>query len=397
MIIHPFRGILYNKKKIKNPADVFSPPYDIISPAEQVAYYRKSPYNVIRLELNKASKRDNSKNNVYTRAAGFFDSWMRNGILERDDKPAIYIYAKTFLHNGKKRNTFGFIAVAKIDKSRHSHVRPHEHTFTAPKEDREKVLDIVGVNLSCIYTLVEDQGLKINRLLREASKARPFIDVKFDKVRHRIWKMSGEKELKKLQQFMKNKQAFIADGHHRYEAAANFRDKNNTPSANYVMMYFASIEDKNLTILPTHRVVKKLPRIPENIFDITPVLNKKKMLEALDKNFGKAHIFGMYADGKFSALKLRNSEKLDVELLHDLILQGAKDIYYTRDAAEAVELVNKKQYKAAFFLNPTRAEEIKDASIRGEKMPHKSTYFYPKLLTGLVMRSLKNLGDFIDV
>ena len=391
MIVKPFRALYYNKKKIKNLAKVYSPPYDIISPKEQRGYYKKSPYNVIRLEFNKSK-------DPYASAAGFLNGWRKEGILAQDEKPAIYVYGQSFLHNKKLRNTLGFIAAGKIGQSRHEEVRPHEMTFKAPKEDREKILDIVGANLSCIYTLMEDSGLKIHNLLGNASNSKPFIDVKIDNVRHRVWKMPDKNLINKLQRLMRDKKAFIADGHHRYEAAANFRDKmmridknfSDKSPYNYVMMYFTSMEDKGLTILATHRVVKDFVAVPPH-FDIAPVPNKKKMFDALYKYCGKEHVFGMYADGKFSVLKLKNkiNKKLDVAILHSLILNKDQAIFYTRDADEAIKLVNSKKYKAAFFLNPTPASEIKDTSLKGEKMPHKSTYFYPKLLTGLVMRTFR--------
>jgi len=417
VLIYPFRGILYNKKEIKDFKNVYSPPYDIISNVQQDEYYKKSPYNVIRLELNKKTEADNEQDNIYTRAAGFLKEWLGEGILKLDDKPTIYVYGQSFKHNKKIRHTLGFIAAAKIEQSRHSQVRPHEMTFKAPKEDREKVLDIVKANLSCIYTLVEDNGLKINKLLRSASRVKPFIDVKIDDVRHRIWKVQGSSVIKTVQKLMSFKKVFIADGHHRYEAAANFRDKmagleknfSDKSPYNYIMMYFTSMEDKNLTILATHRVVKDfnvgaIHELPLH-FDVVPVSNKKKMFEMLDKYFGKEHVFGMYYNGKFSVLKLKNnvgadlcvcptqgdhrgSPLLDVSILHDLILNNVHDIFYTRDPNEAIGLIDKKEYKTAFFLNPTLATQIKDISLAGGKMPHKSTYFYPKLLTGLVMRKL---------
>lgn len=400
MLIFPFRGILYDIKNIKGPKNLFSPPYDIISPSEQDAYYRASPYNVVRLELNKATKYDNEQDNVYTRAAKFFNGWLKDGILEQDKEPAIYVYGQSFLHNKKMRHTLGFIAAAKIEQSRHSQVRPHEMTFKAPKQDREKILEVVRANLSCIYTLVEDKGLKINALLRQASKDKPFVDVEIDRVWHRIWKLSDRLQIERLQRLMASKKAFIADGHHRYEAAANFRDRmqkidknySDRSPYNYVMMYFTSMEDKNLTILATHRVVKDNSPAGAEFFQVIPAPNKKKMFEELGRHFGRSHVFGLYSGGIFAVLKLKDKkskEKLDVAILHSLVLNDKnQNIYYTRDANEAIKLVDSAKYRAAFFLNPTPASQIRDTSLAGEKMPHKSTYFYPKLLTGLVMRSL---------
>jgi uncharacterized protein (DUF1015 family) len=392
MYIRPFNGVLYNKNKIKDPAGVYCPPYDIISTAGQDGYYRKSPYNVIRLELNRSK-------DPYASAAKFLSDWRKNGILQRDERPSIYVYGQDFKYKNRMRHTLGFIAAARIEQSRHSQVRPHEKTFQAPKQDREKVLEVVGANLSCIYALVEDNGLAINRLLRDISKGRPSVDVRIDAVRHRIWRMKAAGPIKRLQAAMSDKKAFIADGHHRYEAAANFRDRMKaldknyslTSPYNYVMMYFASMEDKNLTILATHRVVKDGYAIPAGRFQVAPVANKKKMLEALDKNSLKAHVFGLYRGRQFSVLKLKDAkpgQRLDVAILHELILNGAGDICYTRDADEAINLVDNGSYRAAFFLNPTPASQIRDTCLIGQKMPHKSTYFYPKLLTGLVMRGL---------
>jgi uncharacterized protein (DUF1015 family) len=431
MIIYPFRGILYNKKKIKNLSKVCSPPYDVISSKQQEYYYRSSPYNIIRIILNKPAGSDNEKNNTYTRAAEFFTEWNKNGILIQDTRPAIYAYGQTFEYKNKARKTMGFIAIAKIAASGFDCVLPHEKTFNAPKLDRERLLASVGANLSCIYTLFEDETRGVSRLLSKLSARKPYIDVMQDKVRHKIWRVTDDKLIKKIQQYMASKKLFIADGHHRYEAAVNYRNRlrqqdsnfNENNASNYVMLYFGSLEDRGLTILPTHRLLKGLGNISigqfnkrlEDFFEVVYVKNLKALLGGLDRYFGKAHAFGLYINKQFRLLRLRPSKalskkegfsrhykNLDVVILHKIIFDEIlgldlarkkqdEVISYSRDAQLSVQWVDEGKYKAAFFLNPTDIRQVRDICLAGEKMPHKSTYFYPKLLTGLVMRKLDDV------
>ena len=273
MLIYPFRGILYDNK-ISNLGSVYSPPYDIISPPQQAYYYQLSQYNIIRIILNKPTRKDNQKNNTYTRAAEFFNEWYKKGIIKQDDRPSIYVLSQTFEYKGHKYQTLGFIAIAMIGESPMDLAFSHEMTFDEPKIDRERLLASVGANLSCIYTLFEDDQFKIRKLLLKLSKRKPVVDVTVEQIRHRLWKIYDGKTIEKLQALFRDKKVFIADGHHRYEAAVRVRDKmkkidpsfSKKSGYNYVMLYFTSLQDKGLIILPTHRLLKSFGDVSSNQF-----------------------------------------------------------------------------------------------------------------------------------
>lgn len=426
MLIYPFRGILYNTAKIKRPHSVYAPPYDIISPQQQSSLYRTSPYNVIRLELNKPAPADNAGNNPYTRAAKFFRQWQAQGILKQDVMPVIYVYGQDFKYKNKMRRTLGFIALASLEDL----ALPHEMTFNAPRQDREKLLSAAGANLSCIYSIFQDKGCKAGNLLRGVTTKKPFIDVKADAVRHRLWRIQDKKQIKQLQGFMSGKKVFIADGHHRYEAAINLRNRilnqdkefNKKSPYNYVMMYFVGLESDGLTVLSTHRLLKCLGKMSSaefkkrlgDYFQVVPVKSKNELFKSLDGHFGKGHAFGLYLDKQCALLKLKDKgrlnkefsrelsvhhRKLDVAILHKVIFekilgfgltcQDGGMISHTRDAEQAIQWADEGKFKAVFFLNPTKIDHVRDVCLAAEKMPHKSTYFYPKPLTGLVMRKLE--------
>lgn len=420
--IKPFKGILYNTEKLAM-AEVIAPPYDVISPSMQTRFYQKSKYNVVRLILGKVEKSDNKSKNKYTRAKIWLENWLKDKILVKDQKSSIYVYTQEYLYRGKKRTRMGFIALIKIEDPKRSGVLPHEYTLAKPKEDRLNLIASTKSNLSPIFSLFQDKENKINKMLKHYIKSRELLfTVEKDGVIHKLWNVESKTVIKKISRYMRNKKIFIADGHHRYEVALAYRNKmrkrkNFKKSMDYVMMYFSNLSERgNLTILSTHRVVnniegfneKKIKNKIGKYFSIRKIRNIEHSLDSLEKASRRKHRFCMYlGKNKFYLLSLKEAysvnkliaatktyslKKLDVTILHDLVINkilGVKNpessIKYIRNASDAASLVDKGDYEVAFFLRPTDVRDMKAVAEKGEMMPQKSTYFYPKLLTGLVL------------
>ncbi|MBL7157843.1 MAG: DUF1015 domain-containing protein, partial [Candidatus Omnitrophica bacterium] len=275
--IKPFRGILYDRKKV-NIAKVVTPPYDVISATMQDRFYKRDKFNIVRLVLGEKSKKDTPNNNRYTRAGKTLDNWMRNKIFVKDKNPSIYIYAQEYLHKGKKRTRVGFIALMKIEDPKKSGVLPHEYTLTKPKEDRLNLILKTEANLSSIFTLFEDKQNKVNKILKRFIKSKsPLFTLEAEGVIHKLWQMDERNAIERIQSHMRDKKIFIADGHHRYEVALAYKKmmlkrKKFKKSYGDIMMYFSSLsESGNLTILSTHRVINNIEQ-----FDETKILNKLK-------------------------------------------------------------------------------------------------------------------------
>ncbi len=434
--IKPFKGIIYNNDKVSL-NDVATPPYDIISPEEQENFYKKSEYNIIRLIVGKNEPGDNEFNNKYTRSADYLKDWLNQEIFLTSNGPAVYIYEQEYEIKKEKKKRIGFIALLKLEDFESGKVLPHEKTFPKTKVDRLNLLKTCKANYSQIFSLYSDSEGKIDNILRQFPNDESTIQVTDkDGVNHVLRPIFDEKIIKEIAQLMKDKTIFIADGHHRYETALSFRnnmrEQANSYSGdegfNYVMMMFINMDDKGLSILPVHRVIKDIPPLDENEIlekvsdffkiesfefnksnkeEVTGILNQR-----LSAKFGKSHAFGMYlGTNKYHLLTLKDEniineivltehssdwKKLDVTILHSLLIDKIigvksknlikhKSIKFTPDENEALELVDKGGYKIAFLVNPTKIEEIRDVASNREKMPQKSTYFYPKLLTGMVI------------
>jgi len=426
--INPFLGYIYNTKKIKDISKVLAPPYDVISSEIQDSLYKRSEFNIIRLILGKDKTGDNKTNNRYKRAKAFLDEIIAKDILTKDKKPSLYLYGQEYTGAGEKRQRLGFISLMKLEDRKNSSILPHERTFAKPRKDRSKLIHNINANDSPIFSIFEDRKNVVTDILDRESKKKPVFDVNFEGVRERLWRVSDSKIISRIAAELKNKQVFIADGHHRYEVALNYRDEmrkrhKKIPAVapyDYIMMYFVGLDDSRLTILPTHRVVKNIGNLKnevilsllEEYFDIKKFKDFNNMY-LVQKNQGGKFTFGMYCGNGFYLLKLKDTanlsdlikgemsnewKALDVTVLHKLLLERVlkvKDkegnIAYYRSASDAIEKVKNDGYKLALFLNPTRLEEVKDIALKGEKMPHKSTYFYPKLLTGVVINKFNGV------
>ncbi len=419
-VIKAFRGIRYNGEKIKKFEQVLAPPYDVISKKEQGRYYNESPFNVIRLELGKDSAGDNAKKNKYTRAAHFLNEWLENGVLKKEAAPAVYVVVQDYREEGKMKNRIGFIAAMELDEKQ---VLKHENTLAAPKKDRLALLKEVRTNLSPIFGLFEDRQAVVQKALQASLQRAPALDVSVSDVRHRLYVEDRPQVLKKIISSLQKKPMFIADGHHRLEVAFQYKrlrgpSKNGSnDGGNYVMTYFSDVLHNPFKIFPTHRLIHTqktksgVVATLKKLGDVQKVSSLSLLLLKLSKYrsqvLGRPFTFGVYTKKEgFWLLTLSNKlaakvgknpvQQLDVAVLHQSLIAPyfgvkkiakSKEIDFTRDPKEAVGRVNSGEFSAAFFLRPTSLEEMITVSKKGLKMPQKSTYFYPKLLTGMVFHS----------
>lgn len=424
--IRPFKGILYNKKKVKDLSRVVAPPYDIIPPKMQEELYKRHPKNIVRLILGRIEKTDGASDNRYIRARLNLEDWLRSDVMLQDRKEAFYIYSQIYKYGNKTIERTGFMALMKLDAEKDNKVLPHEKTLLAPKIDRLDLMREVRANLSPIFLLYGDKGHKILVVLKKFSSGnKPIIDVRFDGARHKVWALDDMEAIRYIEKAMRDKATFIADGHHRYEVARTYSEEaqgKDLPqdlkeNSKFMMVYFVESDDKMLTILPAHRLIKDtgslsgkdmLSRL-EKYFKLKKTSSLKSLMAALG-SVKASCAFGIYLGGKeFYILRLKSPKlsdavikdkpkewkRLDVAILHIFVLQhvlGVSDddsnIEFVKDPAEAVSGLARGAFKAAFFLNPTKADEVTRIASLGEKMPRKATYFYPKLLSGLIINKL---------
>ena len=437
--IAPFKGILYNQNIIESMTDVVTPPFDIISPKEQELFHRQHPHNMIRLILGQTSPDDTPDNNRYTRAAAFFDQWLAQGVLRRDDRPALYMTAMEFNVRNQKTTRYGFITLVKLEPFEKGIVLPHERTFSNVRSERLELMKATRANLSPIFALYPDgNGLMAKMQARVEGQA-PVMD--FTETlgfRHRLWRIKDPDLHQQAAMALQPKKIFIADGHHRYETALNYRNwvAKNTPDftathpANYVMMYLCGMDDPGLIIRSAHRMLKEVPAdalsaLPDRaaeFFDIETFNFRPETLTQVQSTFFrslKAHAahnaVGFLAKNSqtFYLLALKPNVMtrlfgnelakalldIDVTVLTRLIfmellgfdkqrLDNEKLIGYASRAKNAVQAVLRGEYDVTFILNPTRIDQVRAIAEGGLIMPRKATYFFPKVIAGQVMNSL---------
>lgn len=434
--IRPFRALRYDLQHI-SAAEVVTQPYDKITPAMQERYYAASPYNLVRIILGRREAEDNTVQNVYSRAAASSREWRAQGILRQDSSPSIYAYSQTFTApTGSSFERKGFIALGRVEDYSAKVVFRHEQTLAKPKADRLDLLRATRAHYEQLFLLYEDSG-EIDSLLAPAPHSVAAIDVADEYgVAHRVWQISDPGVVASIQAKMRDKKLVIADGHHRYETALNFRNecRENAsrakasacdPDAPYefVMMTFVNMNDPGLLVLPTHRVVHSLPSFSADdfqsasgaFFEIEPT---KSGIDAgcatnLLRELGRAgtSLLAVTANRAFvlhspkpaasqflTGLSTRQ-QSLDVVQLHKCVLEGVlklseesirnqQNLSYLREAGEALDSVRKGQANIAFLMNPCRVQQVRDIAFAGEVMPQKSTDFYPKLLSGLTAYAL---------
>lgn len=427
--IVPFRALRYDLQQV-SAADVVTQPYDKITPAMQERYYAASPYNLVRIILGRGQANDNTAQNVYTRAAAYGREWRAQGILRQDSAPSLYAYSQAFTSpTGARFERRGFIALGRVEDYSAHVVYRHEQTLAKPKADRLDLLRATRVHYEQLFLLYEDSG-EIDAQLR-TPKA-PTIEVADEYgVTHRVWQISDPAVIESVQANMRDKKLVIADGHHRYETALNFRNEcraaagssNSQAPYEYVMMTFVNMNDPGLLILPTHRVVHSLETFSIEDFvnasraffdveEIDPALDAARATNILRERgrtgsallaVGANRAFVLQnlkpAGSKLLAAFSPRQQALDVIQLHKCLLEGVlklteesirnqQNLSYLREASEALDHVRQGKANIAFLMNPCRVQEVRDIAFAGEVMPQKSTDFYPKLLSGLTAYAL---------
>jgi uncharacterized protein (DUF1015 family) len=427
--------------------EVVTPPFDVISPEEQEAYHRRHPYNMIRLILGKQKPGDDENHNWYTRAAATLAAWRKEGVLIRDFKPALYYYEIDYqdVSDGFQTRK-GIICLVRLRDFSHGSVLPHERTYEVTKSERLELMLACNANLSQVFALYSDPTQRVTHILsQERDHGEVFRFMDNAGIRHRMWRVTREPAIHKIREYMREKPLFIADGHHRYETALNYQrlmqhrypERGERASFNYVLMYLANMHQKGLSILPSHRMFVHLPQ-----FNLETFLGRAAQYFAVERfpfnatnrsevqseflhylySAGEHQSIGMYESGadQFVLLKMREDvnhkcwraklpeplQHLDVVVLTELVfkqllnidektLNDETGISYRHNAVNAIEQVDRNQFQLAFLLNHPKIEHLQEVARSGLFMPHKSTYFYPKVIDGTVLNLLDPSEDVV--
>ncbi|HEV7129063.1 MAG TPA: DUF1015 domain-containing protein [Ktedonobacterales bacterium] len=439
--VRPLPGLRYTATA--DLAALVTPPYDVIAPEAQARYYERHADNIIRLELGRDLPGDDALDNRYTRAAVTFAEWRLRGVLAQD-VPSFYLYEQRFAVAGTTYARGGLLARVRLEPWDAGVILPHERTLSKPKDDRLKLLRACAANLSPILALYDDPKGDVSRGLARARKGKPTLELVDDEgEEHRLWLVRDAALTARLASLFGGRQLYIADGHHRYETALAYRDEvlelrrelGPDDAANFVLMALCAVDDPGLVVLPTHRLVRVAAA--ERLAALDATLTPWFEAEALDTAVGAdgwvARLAAAGAVGKHTAamvlvraagatlLRLHSAGQaamatmggeaadgerrsaawraLDVTVAHELILDRAlgidaaavrtgEQVTYTRDAGAAALAVQRGEASLALLLNPTPPTQVRDVARAGDRMPQKSTYFYPKLLTGLVINPL---------
>jgi uncharacterized protein (DUF1015 family) len=439
--VFPFHATRFNPAKIKDVSAVVTQPYDKITQAMQDDYYKKSDSNIVRITKGKDEPGDNDEDNKYTRASEFLDKWMQDGTFVTETEPAIYAYYQDYqLPNGERKTRKGFVAMCELMEYGQGGVKPHEKTLAGPKADRLNLLRATQAHFGQIFMLYSDPENAINSILDELAGDKPLVQAVDGTEFHRVWAITDPEKIKIIQTIMGDKPLFIADGHHRYETALNYRNEmrakgfrcEGLQTFDCAMMTFVNMDDKGLTIFPTHRLIFDVPDFSSerlvaqigDFFDIreykfsdgTEAQVRREFLEDVKIEGMSAHVLGMCIakEKLYRLLTLKNEadvdrlikehkphswKALDVNILHLMImepflkiglreLEAQTNVHYERHSEEALDMVKAGEYQVVFIMNATKVSQVKEVALAGEKMPQKSTDFYPKLLTGLVFAKL---------
>ncbi|MCE5186598.1 MAG: DUF1015 domain-containing protein [Planctomycetaceae bacterium] len=434
MEIKPFKALRYNRDVAGNPADCIAPPYDVIDADLQKRLYEKSPYNIVRADRAIRNSTDDANENVYTRARDFLEKAAADRALVEDQRPALYAYVQDFNIAGKVLQRSGIIAAGKLVEFGQG-VQPHEKTLEGPKADRLNLTRATACQLGQVFMLYDDP-VNIDRTLIEiAMRQEALVDaIDEEGVRHRLFSLNDPKDIDAFVRMMTDKQTIIADGHHRYETALNYWRETRNEEAGWQMMTFINMRNEGLVIQPTHRLLVNM-----HDFDVRALFSKllsefnivrfdfdgpakksqaRKAMFDLMKQAEKDNAFGFYAGGNaFYTIILKDrqamvrmcpqmspaSQSLDVNVLHKLILEkhlgigdaklaSQSNLAYIKDLGNAIDTsiakVDAGKSQGVFFVNPTRIEQVQAVAAAGEKMPQKSTFFYPKIFSGLTIRKL---------
>ncbi|MFC2005113.1 DUF1015 domain-containing protein [Chloroflexota bacterium] len=432
--IRPFRGVHYNESLIKDWSTVICPPYDIITPQQQQELYLSSDYNFVRLEFGRELPQDTVTDNKYTRSAVTLEQWLKQGVLEVDEVPAIYLHDHYFTYQGRKYKRRSMVARVRVEEWDKMVIRPHEGTLTEPRGDRLSLLWSLQANTSPILALFEDRNQQISSLLSNQERSKPLISSRsVHGESHNVWAITDIEAVNHISSILAGQPLYIADGHHRYESALTFQlergayalSASGDEAFNFVMMSLVDFSDPGLIILAPHRLVRGIPKPTldefmaklEVFFEIEGLpLNMPDVWEQVGNLLTETKgvqiiLFGLAAESLF-VLRLRDLaavskmmpyfhselyKSLDVSIIDHIILEKLlalssdkekTSLAYSYDMPDAVNRVLNQEYQLALLLSPPKPEVIKAIADAGDKMPRKSTYFYPKSPSGLVFNRL---------
>lgn len=453
-IVAPFRALRFNPQKLVKLEDVVTPPYDIIDEKNQAAFQAMNPYNMIYLDISKSPGKGDESEERYNSARNYFTTWQQEQVLIRDDAPAFYLYYIDYtLPSGIRLTRKGLVGLVGLAEFSEGIVKPHEETFNTVTADRLRLMDACQAQFSQIFSLYEDNGANIIPTLEKQLPEKPLCEVKdADGGRHTIWPVTDEESLAIVQQLFRDKSVYIADGHHRYSTALQYRNRlqereDGLPADspyNFVMMYLCPMEDPGLTVLPTHRLVT----LPDDIIPGLPTMDElaamitrafeleevkggsreiliSEVLARMDEKLAAGRkdqtMFGLYHAPEDRCFLLTMKEEapqsktiaerpaalrdLDVVVLSDLVVGDILGLCYERcehdnlvryfaDPDEALDIAVKESIEhddrlpLLFLMNNTQVLQVKRVADENLIMPHKSTYFYPKILTGLLLNKL---------
>jgi uncharacterized protein (DUF1015 family) len=436
MQIKPFKAFRFDEAVVGDVGRCIAPPYDIISDAQQEQLYKKSEHNIVRIIKGKTTASDNGENNQYTRAADYLNKWIEQGALKQDTAETIYAYVQDFELSGTQFQRLAFIALAKLEDFGQI-VRPHEQIMDKPMLDRLNLKKATTARFGLVLMLYEDEQKIADKIINKATTTRALID-SFDEqnVRHRLFTITAREDIEQIAKMMNDKSCIIADGHHRYTTALNYSKESGNTAAKYQMFAFANTSQKGLIVLATHRLVdnlenfcyeKLIAELKENFelteykFDSpqTKMDARQKMLAQMKaEHDNNKNAFGIYgSNNAFYVAVLRDKQvmdsfvpdmstawkALDVSILHKLILEKilgideerlvkGENLEYVKDTPnainESISQVDAGYKQAAFFMNPVKMQQLKLVTDASERMPQKSTYFYPKIYTGLTIQKL---------
>ncbi len=428
--IQPFRGFRYGRGT-DNLSALTAPPYDVISDADSERLHAASPRNIVRVILGRERESDSEQDNRYTRARDHLRAWIRDGTLVEESAPALYVYDQTFRLRDESCTRRGFVSAVRMEPWGRGGIYPHENTMPGPKVDRLKLMRATGFNTSAIFALCNDADGAVRRLLQRTVNREPDAwAAESDDVQHRLWALTDADVIAEFTAALASLNIYIADGHHRYETALAYRDelrargeKTTVTGADSVLMMIVPAQDPGMVVLPTHRCIHSLKdfdaaklwaQLGER-FELTPA-TREELAQLAEQDAGQSAdtvlVLGAAAGGQCRLLRLKRPREmdaraaagrrhLDVTVLHLLILEdilgidaaalaSQANVQYVRDASEAMRLAETGAggVQAAFVLRPPSVQSIMDVSEAGERLPQKTTYFYPKLLSGLVLRRI---------
>jgi len=414
--VAPFKGWRYNPENINKIEDVFVPPYDVITPDEQQQYYRKSPYSYIRINLNNTPGSER-----YFSAANTLNMWIGSGILLEEDQPAIYVLSQSFDLNGTMVNRVGCICSLELSELGET-VLPHEQTIDKHLDDRYDLMKSTKANSGQIFMCYKDDDMILEKIYNNI-KSEPSVQVDLDGVDYKIWPITNEATIEKFVNGMRNKTLVIADGHHRYKTALKYEKNHDGLDSKEVMVTLVNSKNPGMQIMPTHRIIRGIELSITDIkkevghfFSYNEFHGAEKLLIEMDKADSQKNILGLYHRSsntglllKFEAFDLLKSKmsdqsrelrELDTNILHSFLFKEVFNIdtnrqedlnylSYLRGNKSAIKMLDKEEdYDIVCFVNPPSLDDVFNIAEGGETMPQKSTYFYPKVYSGLVTRCL---------